>query len=114
MIMVAKVFKPTVLLLGAYFLQVTQQAETVLGKALEYGLSFGLLVLACVILWREWKGEEKYNKERDDRLEVLIENNTAAMRDTKNAIDDMRDELKVLHERTNENRDMINRWHQNH
>ena len=91
-----KLMKSGFLLTIWFVMQISPRAETVFGRLLEYGVSFALLAIIAFIFYREWKSSDGYNKNRDEVLEDLIRNNTEAMYNTKNAIDDMSGEMKTF------------------
>lgn len=84
-----------VLISGMIYL-INQVDGSIINKAFDNMFSLGLLTIVVVMLYREWKGAQGYNADRDKRMEQLIENNTKA-------INSFREEIKVVHQRIDDN-----------
>lgn len=91
------------LLVSGIFYLVSKVDGSIINKAFDQLFSIGLLVIIVIMLYREWKSARTYNEERDERLEKLIENNTEAL-------NNFRDEFRLVHDRIDENRSLINHY----
>lgn len=88
-------------LISGFIYLINQIDGSIINKAFDNMFSLGLLTIVVVMLYREWKGAQAYNSDRDRRMEKLIENNTSA-------INSFREEIKVVHERINDNTRRLN------
>lgn len=61
------------------------------------------LSIGVIILYKEWKNSQEYNRKRDKRLEKIIGNNTKVMKDFQR-------EIEAIHDRIDKNRYLINNF----
>lgn len=101
-IIMQKLTQISILLVSGLFYIFTQLDVSIFTKAFDQLFSLGLLCVLTYLLYKEWKNSQEYNEERDKRFEELVRNNTEAM-------NNFRDEIKLIHNRIDENERMIER-----
>lgn len=98
-----KLMQIGVLVTSGVFYFVNQAGGSIVDQAFDQLFSIGLLVVLVIMLYREWQSAREYNEQRDQRLEQLVENNT-------NALNNFRKEFRLVHDRIDENRSLINHY----
>jgi len=100
-IIMQKITQICILLTSGIFYTVAQLDGSIIGKAFDQLFSIGLLCILAYMLYKEWKSSQKYNEDRDKRLEQIVENNTKAL-------NQFRDEFSNIHGRIDKNENRIN------
>ena len=103
-IIMQKITQIGLLLTSGIFYTVTQLDGNIIGKAFDQLFSIGLLCILAYMLYKEWKSSQKYNEERDERLEKIVENNTKAL-------NQFRDEFRNIHGRIDKNENRIDNFY---
>ena len=78
------------------------QTDIILQKALEYGLSFALMLIAITVMWRELIKERKYSKELVEKTIKLLTLVEGKIKDDSGVIEDVRDRQKEIMRMTQE------------
>lgn len=74
--------------------QVSDMTGGLINEAFDKMFSLGLLIVVLIILFKEYRKSQEYNRERDARIEQLLINSNEAISGFKQALKSLENTIK--------------------
>lgn len=91
---VATITKGTLITASWMYFQVSDLTGGLVNQAFDKMFSLGLLIVVLIILFKEYRKSQEYNRERDARIEQLLINSNEAINGFKQALNSLESTIR--------------------